>query len=239
MYIDPLGLSTMHWTPGGVGFPVSYQEMNLEATPGTSLKSKVIGTIIMRSGRGVAVPFNIYNRLRQDYTFNDDLGEMNEMYAADIRRFYEHVVKYNKEALKSACCKWMKLYFPPPTPGDTNHEWRGGNSDEAWIGGLGYILGRTSSSNVSATGTCKARYCNENYYMKNRKVNWELRDRVDGRSFKELGTDSVKSAEYWFEGIFLDLIHDKLLGASFDITIKWRDDNPSEMRFPVRSDERD
>ena len=74
MKSDPWGLAALHWTPGGVGFPTEYRQIQL-SSPASTLRNKILGRTLLRSGRGLLLPLNIYNRFRKNYTIEDELGE--------------------------------------------------------------------------------------------------------------------------------------------------------------------
>jgi len=195
-----------------------------------SLRNKTLNLLALRSLRGATI-FNLYNRFKQNYSIEDVRGEMNEFYVSDMKKYYKAVVLEHKKELLKNCCKWTKIEFPPPTPHNNWAISTGGTFDMFGplpVPDLGYILGH--SSNVSAKGSFEVMWCNKKSWIRRRKVDWKLVDRIDGRSIRELKNDGgVKFGELVFEGVGLDLLGDKALGMSYNVTIHWRDTEASEM----------
>lgn len=219
MSIDPLGLFYMV-APSGA--------YNTTPTP-RSLSAKITELLLMRAARGVAVPFNIYNRFRNDYSFEDELDEMNQVFGGDIERYYIDVLIHKRHSLSGE--KWHKVNFPPPPP--NFHEWSPGLPAVSEIPGLGFWLG--GPHQVTANGCFDAKCCGTKCTIKNIKTNFEWRDQIDANSFIELRNKPAGLAEKVLEGGLGDIIGDKLLGMSYYITIRWKHVDKSERNVNIES----
>jgi len=228
-YVDPWGLATMHWTPGGVGFPVPYQKIYVPDSQPSSLSGKIAKLLALRAYRGTSPAFNIYNRFRDKYEFEDELNEMNDVFKGDIYRFYARVVAYNRNMLDHHTGQWKSLNFPPPEP--EYSKWRPGAGGE--LGSLAYWL--NGAHNVIAVGEVEAqKTCSGRYKIRKRKSNFEWIDEIDANSFRELKNKPAGKFEKVLEGGIGDIIGDKLLGMGFEIHITWEHDEINEKDVTTR-----
>jgi len=82
-----------------------------------------------------------------------------------------------------------------------------------------------TSDKVEARGAFQARLCGKVCSLRNIQVEYTLYDEIDGNTTQELAQKGVQkwSSEWWWEKVGLHDIHDVLLGASYNLQIRWTD----------------
>lgn len=182
-----------------------------------NLSRKIAELIALRAGRGFSVPHNIYNRFRQNYDLQDELNEMSSSIGEDFFRFYADAVNLNKSTLYANVGKWTVIQLPPPKP--IKREWRTGLVGT--FPGLNFWL--HEAHDIRANGKFEAKVdCLNTILIRKIDVKYEWYDQIDANSYRELsnsGNWESNDFAHWEAG--WDILGDKILGASFYVTIKW------------------
>lgn len=182
-----------------------------------SLSGKIEGLLALRAYRGGSLIFNIYNRFRNNYEFEDELNEMNQSLGEDIFRFYADAINRHKSSVDANKDKWTLITVPPPQP---SKEWRTGLT--GLFPGLNFWL--HGAIDIRSDGQFEAKLdCNDRYMIRRINVEYEWYDEIDANNGKELRSkgQGPKAYDFYYLETGWNVVGDGVLGSAFYVTIKW------------------